>query len=492
MSLVPFGPADGGRLKPGDVVALHDDTLRSILDEPGSRVIAGRSGVGKTALLRRICAGLEEEDRIATPERVQVARPVDIEVSPIAAMFDERGQSEIWSKIWFAAVLRSFATGVMCRPQVYALTEYDELELRNSYPELLHSSADCYAPRAIWAEAAAIVNGASSAAELIAYLQQPSWARLQAQVLQILEASRPVAFLLDLDDHYIAAVPGWVPCQHGLVRAVAELDNSPLGRFLHLVATTREQQYVALFDEGSNIDLKRHVVVVETDERDVASFCLRKLERLQGQQANGNGDALMASLVGFSHIENAARGCDEPIIQYFVRHTRAQPRDMVVLGTEVAAAARRPHRREGQAAVRNIVRGCARLYGNEQLEACAQQLGAASPPGEAGDPAAYVAQLEEFIREIGSDVFSDRTLHRARYYAGEDLLIDPARLLWQNRLLGYVQDDHDDGRAFFFSVGASATAVPDSRRYVFHPCLIDRLGLDHGGPGSAPVRPVAE
>jgi hypothetical protein len=55
--------------------------------------------------------------------------------------------------------------------------------------------------------------------------------------------------------------------------------------------------------------------------------------------------------------------------------------------------------------------------------------------------------------------------------------VDALGILWQNGLLGYVEDGDSYGRAHFFDAITDDLSLPDGADfYVLHPILIDVLG----------------
>lgn len=511
MSLPPFGSPDGSHLPESDILGLHDGVLAPLLKSPRSRVIVARSGAGKTCFLRRVRMEMTKRAHGALVTDIQTSAPASADVAGIDSRFARGQQSVVWAQIWRAAIVRSFATEVMCAPERYGLTDLDELALRHSFSGLLRRAEECFAPKTVWSQVHAIVDKTRTGSELRAYLDQDAWGDLERHLITILEQSGPVVLPIDLLDEYVSHMPrAWTACQHGLLAAVDGLQASEFGRWLHVFVTTREHHFIQLTHEDPRSALREHVLALEVNEEEAKAFCVEKVRQTGRGAASGSvpGGA-MTTLLGFNEIDNPDRGCTEPALDYLVRHTRSLPRDIVVLGNDLLRNQRPDTPTQApldEEWVRKVVRGCARLYGQEQLNACARQLAitlsqedaasehimsTTSTPGGADHPRLR-QRLERFIDSIGRERVGRAELEHAREGARDEFAIDVLDVLWHNSLLGHVPASGDPARPFFFSLRSSDTTLPDSPEYVFHPCLIDTIGLDHGGPGSNPIVPVIE
>jgi hypothetical protein len=92
------------------------------------------------------------------------------------------------------------------------------------------------------------------------------------------------------------------------------------------------------------------------------------------------------------------------------------------------------------------------------------------------------------IRVVGVDRFGRAELASLQTLADEEWesSTDLGAVLWQNGLLGYVDRS---GRTAFYSLGGSDQfRMPEGAdTFVFHPCLIDSVGIASVGP--EPVSP---
>jgi hypothetical protein len=96
--------------------------------------------------------------------------------------------------------------------------------------------------------------------------------------------------------------------------------------------------------------------------------------------------------------------------------------------------------------------------------------------------------LRAMIRVVGVDRFGRAELASLQTLADEEWesSTDLGAVLWQNGLLGYVDRS---GRTAFYSLGGSDQfRMPEGAdTFVFHPCLIDSVGIASVGP--EPVSP---
>jgi hypothetical protein len=94
---------------------------------------------------------------------------------------------------------------------------------------------------------------------------------------------------------------------------------------------------------------------------------------------------------------------------------------------------------------------------------------------------AYISGVQEqvrsFVRMIGVDRFPRSDLEGLQEVAGEhfEKATDLASVLWQNGLLGYIDEA---GRRRFYSLGdvEEFHFPPDVDTYVLHPCLVHTVG----------------
>ena len=200
---------------------------------------------------------------------------------------------------------------------------------------------------------------------------------------------------------------------------------------------------------------------------------------------------------------------DGTIEDYLLSHTRLIPRDIISLGNELNEEVLRQkqagHEGLPPAALQGVVQRCAKRFGDSQLAQCANQISSDLMPKNAAlhdyselftSTQAYISGVQEdvrsFVRMIGVDRFPRADLEALQEVADLhfEKATDLASVLWQNGLLGYVDET---GRRRFYSMGdvEEFHFPPDVGTYVLHPCLVYAVGgirhvpADSAGAGDA-------
>lgn len=233
----------------------------------------------------------------------------------------------------------------------------------------------------------------------------------------------------------------------------------------------------------------------------ISYFLEQKLSKLKEVHFIGDvskhGYTVRAWL-GSDTIKNTRRRVQEPMLQYLLRHTRLIPRDVITLGNRlcrgVAQYRYKQAAKSWEQIIRDVVRDTARVFGEEELEICANQivsdslpLGAAraryaeSYTGSTEYAASVKADIKKVIAEIGRDRFARKELDEARrsasalFGAESDLL----SVLWQNGVVGYVDKKAKDRPSIFFTEDRiDEFQLPtDKEEYVFHSCVLDCVAI---------------
>src|SRR6266568_7397942 len=201
--------------------------------------------------------------------------------------------------------------------------------------------------------------------------------------------------------------------------------------------------------------------------------------------------------------------CSSDLEDYLLSHTRLIPRDIISLGNELNEEVLRQkqagHEGLPPAALAGVVQRCAKRFGDSQLAQCANQISSDLMPKNAAlhnysdlftSTQAYISGVQEdvrsFVRMIGVDRFSRGDLEALQEVADLhfEKATDLASVLWQNGLLGYIDES---GRRRFYSMGdvEEFHFPPEVGTYVLHPCLVHTVGgirhvpADATGPGDA-------
>ena len=254
-----------------------------------------------------------------------------------------------------------------------------------------------------------------------------------------------------------------------------------------------------------------HIRVLTWDRSSLLYLLQRKLARLPPSllmRRAATGPPTIGDWLGVNGHWPGPDG-DGPIGDYLLSHTRLIPRDIISLGNdlneEVLRTKHAGHEGLSPAALQRVVQRCAKRFGDSQLAQCANQISSDLMPQGAAlhdyselftSTQAYISGVQEdvrsFVRLIGVDRFSRADLEALQEVA--DLHFEKATdlpsVLWQNGLLGYVDES---GRRRFYSMGdvEEFHFPPDVATYVLHPCLVYTVGgIRHAGadPDSAVAR----
>jgi hypothetical protein len=250
-----------------------------------------------------------------------------------------------------------------------------------------------------------------------------------------------------------------------------------------------------------------HIRILGWSKESIEYLLLEKLRRLDQSYfmaPDGYANPVEAWL-GTPVVSNQARRVHERVTDYLLRHTRLIPRDVVSLGNAICmeivrqkAAGRAEF---PQADLRAVVARASKRFGDSQLAQASNQVAADTMPPDAARneyTEVYTSTLEyltgidqqvrDIIREVGQDRFSREELELVSMQADGkfDSATSLPSVLWQNGLLGYVEAG---GEARFYShADMDQFDLPMARGYVFHPCVIDSVGIDGVGDPVYPFR----
>jgi len=515
----PFGNPDGSRADLDEVIDEFVDfqgdhaygALATRASDAMVRVVVGKLGAGKTMYLRCLQDFQNRSQSVyATPPQQSV--PSTETVIRACQMFKSEVLSERWLQIWHTAILRSLVTHFLTQPTLKEYLEPEQVEeLSQGYVGLLDPSRR---PRSVYSELVQIVSQAHTKNQLREFLIDPRWSDLEGLVAQILPQCPPIFFYLDaVDEEFDHAPMFWLQCHQGLFHEVMRLlRDHVLGGRLHVVISIRDVVMSSILrsEHAPKFIDEPHIRILAWDRRSLKYLLHEKLERLPPQFFMGDPDKdrSVSTWLGLATIENEARGIVEPIEDYLLRHIRPIPRDLVSLGNSLCEEVlRQKSMHESsvpQADVRRAVSRAARRFGDSQLAQCANQVASDNMPDDAGRMGysevytgadAYKddyingvgRQIRELIRSIGVDRFDRSAMNSFEEMADEEWRrsVHLPSVLWQNGLLGFV-DRH--GQTTFYSLGdVDNFRIPEAQEYVFHPCMIDSLGL--ASVGKSPVRP---
>src|SRR5262245_19506333 len=509
-SHTPFGNPDGSRSDLQEVVenfvSFEDLPVSGGLgvrpDDLSRRVIVGAKGSGKTVYLRRLRAAASHNESIYA-DIVQQDLPATSNIVKFCQCFGARDLTEKWMQLWYCAIMRSLVTHLLHSKDLsHYLSEAQREELESYVPEIVPARRR---EVSVYSQVTEIIHDFHTAHPYSRYFDHHAWAELTTTVDDIIASTPPVYFFIDsVDEEYASAPMYWLQCQKGLFfRAMRFLRDQHFGGRLHVIVCVRDHVLASVL-RGEHQNRYRgepHIVTLGWEYSSAEFFLRRKIARLSEKlllRPPVDGPAQVQHWLGHSFIENRGRRIREPLLPYFLRHTRLLPRDIVILGnrlSQLVSAARHEGRSDvSQEAIRQCVREVARSFGNEQLAICANHVASSGMPGDAarkgydevytGDTEfsrGLVDDLRTLIQAIGKDRFSQADLRAAMPLAlelfGEGS--DSLSVLWQNRLLGYVDHTADGAREMFFSeINSDHFNLPlDKAEYLLHSCMIDAAGV---------------
>jgi len=508
----PFGHPDGSS---GNLQEVQDHFvdfsasgtaggLASRLDDRTVRVIVGKKGVGKTIYLRRYQASASDESSLFAADR-ESSPPATEDVVRVSQLFSANTVTETWTLIWRRAIQRSVVSQLLCRPQLRNGIEPAVLDhLREDFTSLIPA---CRTPRFVYTEVTDIVASAHTAHKLDEYLKDRLWSELDYWLAQAMRDAPPIYLFIDaVDEHFQRAPMYWLKCQKGLLLQVMSMVQGELGSRLHVVVGIRDLVLSSVLrgEQASRFRSSPHIRVLEWDHASIRYFLHEKIQRLDRRLLMRQSKTDIEGWLGVRRIGNLARGVDEDVEDYLLRHTRLIPRDVVVLGNALCqqtalAAGREPALNDD--VLRRVVGQVARGIADEQLRVCANQMAAdLIPPlgGRHGLTDYFIGSHEysdgqglkfvELLAEIGRDRFDATTVahlaRRGREEFGYDHLLD---VLWHNGILGYDSAEPGAEHAHFYASNETDDfhLPADKSSYVLHPCIPHLIRMRHIGP---PVR----
>ena len=461
------------------------------------RVIVGKLGSGKTVYLRRLQDFQAHQDSVYATVPQQSLPKTEVVVKA-CQWFSDRVLVEKWMQIWERAIMRSLASHLLCRPELrQQLRDEQADEIEQSYGRLLD---EFRRPRSIYSQVRDIINQEQTAHQLSRYLDDPLWDDLEDLLGEVVGQCKPIYFYVDaLDEEFGHAPMYWLKCQEGLFYQVMRMLRDPrLGGRLHIVICIRDIVMSSVYrsEHAPRYYNEPHIRVLTWDRGSLLYLLQKKLQRLPPSllmRRATSGPPTIGDWLGVNGHWPGPDG-DETIEDYLLNHTRLIPRDIISLGNdlneEVLRQKQAGHQGLPPEALAAVVQRCAKRFGDSQLAQCANQISSDMMPKNAAlhdyselftSTQAYISGVQEdvrsFVRLIGVDRFSRADLEALQEVADLhfEKATDLASVLWQNGLLGYIDES---GRRRFYSMGdvEEFHFPPDVGTYVLHPCLVHTVG----------------
>ncbi|HEX6523497.1 MAG TPA: serine/threonine-protein kinase [Streptosporangiaceae bacterium] len=501
----PFGNPDGSRADLEDVLSEFVDFggnpayghLATRANESKVRVIVGKLGAGKTVYLRRLQDFQAHQDSVYA-DVTQQSLPKTEVIVKACQWFSDRVLVEKWMQIWERAIMRSLASHLLRHPELrWQLRDEEAEEIEKTYARLLD---DFRRPRNIYSQVRDIINQRQTAYQLSTYLDDPLWDDLEDLLGEVVSHCKPIYFYIDaVDEEFSHAPMYWLKCQEGLFHQVMRLlRDQKLGGRLHVVVCIRDIVMSSVYrsEHAPRYYNEPHIRVLTWDRSSLLYLLGQKLRRLPQSllmRRATTGSPTISDWLGLKGDWPGPDG-DGSIEDYLLSHTRLIPRDIISLGNELSEEVLRQKQagRDGlpAEALQEVVQRCAKRFGDSQLAQCANQISSDLMPENAAlqeysdlftSTQAYISGVQEelryFVRMIGVDRFSRGDLATLQEIADLHFgkTTDLASVLWQNGLLGYVDES---GRRRFYAMSdvEQFHFPPDVDMYVLHPCLVYAVG----------------
>ncbi len=509
MVAFPFGNPDGSRSSLNEILEdfVEFDRLKFgpglglMSDELDVRVIVGAKGSGKTVYLRRL-QDAATQNKSLYADLLQQDLPDTNNIVKFCELYPHQYLSEKWERLWYCAILTSLCTHLLYHRE---LADRLALETREKLRKQLPENFPFETPVSVYSELTDIIRQRSTQNQFDKYFDSPNWPQLEFWLGQALKDMPPIYFFLDsIDDKYDKAPMHWLECQTGLFqRTMRFLRDFALGGRFHVVIGIRDHVLASAYrsEHQNKFRGEPHIRLLDWNFDAIEFLLYKKIERLNENylmKPQLRKSSPMEAWLGTSTVENVSRHIIEQATHYLLRHTTLYPRDIVRLGNllsqEVLRARAGGHDIVPQAAIRRCVSQIAKDIASEQLTVCANQIASSGMPPSAGRKEftevyvgdnEYVRSLADHIKEviasIGKDRFTSRELYaaslRAKQIFGDTS--DVFTVLWLNRLLGYRTTARVENHVRFFSENShdSFTVPANQHEYVFHPCLIDAVGI---------------
>ena len=508
----PFGNPDGAWVQIHDMTQyfIDFDELNGtggITWDIGShqpRLIIGRKGTGKTIYLRRLQAAAMEDGALYVDKITRGGLSTHA-VNKFCELFNPSELSGIWSKLWFCAVVCSIVSHMKHVIRLREKVSEEMLEhIDSTFARVLLSTV---APLNPYQAASQIIHQYSARNAMDRYLGNELWAQLEWYLGQNLPNLPPLYFFLDAVDEEFAESPmHWLHVQKGLFSRIRRfMMNQEIGGRLHIFACIRDVVFSSIL-QGEAVAVymnNPHIRVLKWDKSSVRYFLEEKLRRLSGDylMSGSGGSKSCAAWLGIDTIADSTIEPEQPIADYLLRHSRLLPRDIVILGNELAEEVKRAkgagHSAVSRDAIVQRVADRAQFFAREQLMICSNQVASSMIPANAiqngadafyRDPAypAFIAdQLRSLLQSLEYDRVTLDNIITARGIINDEIGvggIDVMSVLWQNGLLGYVPTDRNGAEPNFYTEDDLLQFVlPEHRdyEYVIHPCLAKYLHLKH-------------
>lgn len=510
-----FGNPDGSRTEIADMmsefIVFNKKYFSSGVASPDdmkTRVIVGAKGSGKTVYLRRMNANLKLNNSIYVNMIEQEVPATDLIVR-FGQCFSEAEITEKWMYVWKFAILRSVVSNILTN------SEWNQDVTESDKNKLLEYANDIFpkykVPMTIYSEVRNILSHYSTRNSFNEYAEKKEWDEIEIIVGDILKNLSPIYFFIDsVDEEYGHAPMYWLRCQKGLFyRVMRLLRKDTYGNKLHVIICIRDNVMASICESEHHTRYinEEHVKLLNWDYMTIQYFFESKIANLKDCYfINEDQEKNIYNWLSIKEIHNNYRNMNESIMQYILRHTRLLPRDIVIIGNSLAEIKSMKANTSDMdicRIIRKKVANCAKTFGNELLQICANQINNNEMPKGAANreySEVYTSikeykestsqMMKEILMQINSDKLSWDQIcdldNQARKVLGENSkMLD---VLWQNGGLGYLEEGPNGKEEVFFNEEYPEFLLPKRKKtYILRSCLIDAVGIHNTCWDSEPV-----
>ena len=500
-----FGNPDGSRTEITDMMSefiVFDKKYFSSgvasPDELKTRVIVGAKGSGKTVYLRRMQANLKLNTSRYVNEIEQEVPATDLVVK-FGQCFSGTEITEKWMYVWKFAILRAVISNILKNDEWNKDVSDNDKKRLLEYQDVIYPPYRV--PMTIYSEVRNILSHYSTRNLFNEYAEMREWDEVEIIVGKIIRTLPPIYFFVDsVDEEYAHAPMFWLRCQKGLFyRVMRLLRKNIYGNKLHVIICIRDNVMASICESEHHTRYvnEEHVKLLNWNYMTIQYFFDRKIANLKNCYfINEDQKKTIFNWLNIKMIYNKYRDIEEPIEQYVLRHTRLLPRDIVIVGNSLAEIKRMKidsPTTDVCRVIRKKVAECAKTFGNELLQICANQINNNEMPKGAADReyAEVYTSIKEYeesttqkMKVILSQVNSDKLSwdqicqleENAKRIIGENCKMFD--VLWQNGGIGYIEEGPNGNEEVFFNEEYPEFLLPKNKKiYILRSCLIDAVGI---------------
>jgi hypothetical protein len=276
-------------------------------------------------------------------------------------------------------------------------------------------------------------------------------------------------------------------------RTLKNINSHHYGSKLRVVASVREQVYSSILESGNANKFKNdeHIVVLNWNYKSIVYFFEEKISKLddcyfiiEGNEKN------IHNWFGLDIIHNKKRNIDENILEYIIRHTGISPRDIVLVGNELARLKSDIRGDIGliECYIRDTVSKSARTIGQAVFAYCISLFSEkfSKPYEKYGDEFNKKSEaVKELFRDSNKDCLSWQDIESIMLKINKEFdnksksqeLFD---LLWRNGGIGYLEYSSNDIEEEYFYRDSNFEHFNLPRhkdKYVISSCLKEYLEI---------------